>query len=149
MLVIILIAAAFGWWPRQPSLVEIQKEYLLARTEIEKRQAVGRLEKYYEMLPVPEALSQNLEREVTKLCESTSLDITECTRKASLDNPYGDEEQLQCFVKLAMISKVRDQPQEFHQYQQQAESLAKSIDQITHTCYWPRFVDNLKSPPKK
>jgi CHAT domain-containing protein len=148
-LIIILLAATYGWLPRRLTLVDLQKEYLFAKTDLERHKVVSRLEKYYEMLPVPEAIARNLEQQVAKLCEPASLDAMACTRKGNLDSVYRDEDQLQCLVKLAMISQMRNQPQESRQYQQQAAALARTVEQATHTSYWPGFVNTLRIRDEK
>jgi CHAT domain-containing protein/tetratricopeptide (TPR) repeat protein len=148
-LIIVLLASAYGWRPRQPTLVALQREYLFATTDSERSKAASRLEKYYETLAIPEAITQRLDQEVKRFCESAQSDAMACARKENPNSVYEDENHLQHLVKLAMIFRVKDQLQESDQCQQQAAALARNVEQATRTGYWPRFVDTLRISSKK
>ncbi len=144
----ILVAISAGgalWWfkfKKEPTLADLQKQYVLAKTEVEKNKIVDRLEQYYLNLSVPDSLRQRVDREV-----ATQLDTTKINSAvvASDTNVYRLERQLQNLLQTAAIARARDENEIFKTLIDQAKNLAHTVDTGTQNHYWATFVEIVSS----
>lgn len=138
-----VLAAVAIWWFKfkdEPTLADLQKQYVLAKTEAEKNKIVDRLEQYYLNLSVPDSLRQRVDREV-----ATQLDTTKINSAAVAPdtNFYRLERQLQNLLQMAAIARARDENETFRILIEQAKNFAQTVDTGTQNHYWEPFVETV------
>ncbi|MCI0690838.1 hypothetical protein L0337_02405, partial [candidate division KSB1 bacterium] len=138
-----ILAAVALWWfkfKQEPTLVELQKQYVLAKTEAEKNQVVDRLEQYYLNLAVPDSLCQRVDKEVATQLDTTKISLTAIVPDT---NVYRLEGQLQSLLQKAVIALARDENETFQTLIGQAKNIAKTVDTGTQNHYWVPFVEEV------
>lgn len=138
------IVAWFFWLKPEVTLIDLQKQYLLAKTDEEKERVIDRVEEYYLNLDVPDSIRLHVEAEVQLQIDTTQIVLADCDNSIfEKPNPYKQENQLQELLKLAMIAKARHDEHLFGALMAQAKRLAKVVDERTENDYWVGFVDGV------
>ncbi|MDZ7288918.1 MAG: CHAT domain-containing protein [candidate division KSB1 bacterium] len=141
LLAAILAATAIWWFNRKPTLADLQKQYLSAKTEKEKNKIIDRLEKYYRNLEVPPAISDSIDHDFSGLLKRTIIDLSAYTDgKAEDKNPYALENDLKNLVRNALVAHVRKENEIFRQLMDHAHKMAAVVDAGTQNNYWVPFV---------
>jgi len=143
IIIVALFAAATMWWlKREPTLAELQKQYLLAQTKADSAKVVDRLEKYYLHLSIPDTIRQRVENEVAAQVDTTKITLA---KMAPDTNVYRLEGKLQNILRLAAIARARGENQTFQNLIRQARTLAQTVDTGTQNNYWTPFVDEISA----
>lgn len=122
------------------SLAQLQKRYMLASSEIDKRQAITDVEEYYLRLVVPETLRQEVERQVRQQLDETRIVAAEI---ATGTNIYRQETQLQNILQNVFIACARGERAVFAKNLSVARQWAQIVDAGTANHYWAPFCEAL------
>jgi len=142
--VVILAIAVYGLWQRQPSLIELQRQFLVTHTEAAREKSIRGLENYYATLPVPKPVRQHLEQKTAGLMMAQTFERQCQSQAPSKDGLYELEQRLTCLSRLGLIAIARGQPQASLRYLDQAELLAQKTHQLTGSTYWQAFIRKMK-----
>ncbi len=145
------LAAIVVWrFNREITLADLQKEYLLAKTKQDSAQVIGRLEKYYLKLYVPDSLKKQVERDVALQVDTTKINWTVYQDGVVADtNVYQLEGQLQDLLPKAAIACIRDDNQSFRDLMSHTKAVAKIVDAGQQVDYWVPFVEEVNALTKE
>jgi CHAT domain-containing protein len=150
VLVTILAATAIWWFNRETTLVDLQKQYLFAKTDEEREKIIDRLEKYYLNLAIPDSIIRRVDTEVAVILDTTKINATAYANGVSTDtNVYKMEGQLQNLLQMAAIARACEDDQIFQELTGQAKTMAKTVDAGTQSDYWVKFVDEVSTFTKE
>ncbi len=137
-----LLTALAVWWRtiEKPTLVDLQKRYLFARTEAEREGVVDQLEQYYINLPVPDSISRNVDKAVQAALDTTKIDPANLTLDQTEANVYVLEGQLTAALKTAMIARARRDDLAFEEIMNRLRETAKIVDEGLQSDYWSNFI---------
>lgn len=122
------------------SLAQLQKRYMLASSEIAKRQAITGVEEYYLRLAIPETLRQEVERQVRQQLDKARIVTAETT---TATNVYRQETQLQNILQNVFIACARGERAVFEKNLGVARHWAQIVDAGTANHYWTPFCEAL------
>jgi CHAT domain-containing protein len=135
-----IIVVMIWQFPGNVTLAELQKQYLLAKTEVEKNAVIERLNKYYLNLTVPDSLRRRVEREVAARLDTTKIDAVAMAQDT---NVYRLERHLQNLLQMAAMARARQEDKTFQKIINQVSELAKTVDAGSQNYYWTPFVEQV------
>lgn len=142
---LLAIGIIISWWiNRQPSLIDLQKEYLFAKTDAEREKVIDRLEEYYLNLAIPDSIRQQVDNDVAKVLETTKINVAEFSQENwDTTNVYELETQIKSLLETAMIARARGEKQTFADLMELAQKMAKAVDEGTQAKYWVLLIDEV------
>ena len=144
VLVVAIAATTYLWQNRQQTLIDLQKDYLFAKTDAEREKVIDRLEEYYLNLSIPDSIHLHVNEKVGTLLETTEINVAEFSKENwDTTNVYELENQLKSLLKTAMIARARDEEQTFYALIELAKKMAKRVDEDTQADYWVSMVNEV------
>lgn len=151
-IVVIAVLAVVAIWRlnRQPTLIDLQRAYLFAKTNAEREKVIDLLEDYYLNLSIPDSVRLVVDEEVDTLLKTTSINMSEFSEENwDTINVYNLEGQLKSLHKTAMIACAREEDKSFRQLMDLGQKMARVVDKGTQGDYWEKFVDEKSGASKE
>ncbi len=151
LLVAGLAATAYWQLNRKPTLVELQKEILFAKSAADSARVSARLQKYYLTLEIPDSLVAGVANDVSARLDTTKLEREEIL--ASIkdeENVYKAEIRLQSALEKALIARAQEQAQLSGEIFSHLKMSAQKIDAgLGVTCWEPFLAQAARFTPEQ
>jgi len=144
LLLAAISAVTFWWLNRQPTLLDLQKDYLFAKTDAEREKIIDRLEDYYLNLSIPDSIRLHVDEEIDTLLVTTEINVAEFSQENwDTTNVYDLENRLKSLLRIAMIARAREEVQTFQGLMDLAKKMAETVDVGTQANYWVPFFEEV------
>lgn len=148
VLVACLSALAYWRYGRQTTLVNLQTQFLFAKSAADKANVIARLQEHYLNQKIPESVLRRVDSAATALLRGANGPKPEVERNDE-GNIYKLESRLQRLLEQAMVARARDEVAITHELLDQACSLSARLDSSNLTNYWSDFVGEARNLNKE
>jgi len=141
-----LISLVLFVWCSKPetSPINLQKQMLAAKTDIERQKILDRLDKYYLSMSIPDSIRQCAQAEVDTFLKNYKKNRLALDFDKLDTNVYRVENLLRGMLQDAMIERVQNDVPAFHGIIEYARALADTVDARTNYDYWRPWVEKVE-----
>ena len=120
--------------------MSLQKAILVAKTDIERRQILDRLDQYYLNLSIPNSIREQVETKVDTLLKRQRHNKPTINSCLIDTNVYILENKFRGMLREAMIARCRGDEPTAHVFFEALKVYANSVDEKTENPYWVPLI---------